>query len=481
MLTVEFWIFVVVVLLLHNITRDRIQNLVLLFASYIFYLSIDWRFLGLLILATTVTHQIARRLRAHSAYTPNTLDVPRQRRFLTIGVLFNLGILGFFKYAEFFIESASAALAPLGVSQITLQILLPVGISFYTFRLLAYLFDVHTGRIEPSASWIEVALYTAFFPQLASGPIERAARFLPNLRKTRRLGQQDFVDGLTYICLGLVYKIAIADPQRVITDNAFRDSTNLAAHDVVAVIVLLSIRLYADFAGYSAIAKGISTWFGLPAMENFRQPYFAQSVVEFWTRWHISLSTWLRDYLFYPLTRTLLRRWGSARGYTVQIIGYFVTMLATGLWHGANWTFIVWGGLHGIYMVVEGFIARARPDSDRGGPWQQRFSALGNILVTQIAVALAWVIFYAPTVPDAVRFLGRLLTPTYNVDAIWWARLLYPISLLLLVDLLLSRGANALVFWRLQLPWRVALCVLLLIVLFIVGGPESAPFVYFRF
>jgi D-alanyl-lipoteichoic acid acyltransferase DltB (MBOAT superfamily) len=396
-------------------------------------------------------------------------------------VLFNIAILGFFKYAGLFVSTIAAALVPLGASQATLNILLPLGISFYIFRLLSYLFDVHNGRLQASRSWIEVALYTAFFPQIASGPIERAPRFLAALRNTRRLDQQRLVDGLTLICLGLFYKIVIADPLAGPTDRAFNDIASLAAHDALAVMILFSVRLYADFAGYSALAIGISTWFGLPAMENFRQPYLAQSVNEFWTRWHISLSMWFRDYLFYPLSRTLLRRWGSAHSFAIQGVCYFVTMLATGLWHGATWTFIAWGALHGTYMVIERLIARVWPADNSAGLWQRRFSALGNILITQIVVAIAWVIFGAPTLPDAMRFFQRLLEPTYSADPAWWVRILYPISAVLVVDLLLAQGRDAVAFWRLHLSWRVGLCTLLLVLIFIFGGGESAPFVYFRF
>jgi alginate O-acetyltransferase complex protein AlgI len=478
-LSVEFWLFLAVVLFLHNITYAHLQNIVLLAASYFLYAWLDWRFLGLLILATTVTYLIARQRPVVSVHTADGIQV---RRLFYVGVLFNLGILGLFKYAGFFVSAVTAVVAPFGVSQVTLNIVLPFGISFYIFRLLSYLFDVYHGRLEPSTSWVEVALYTSFFPQIAAGPIERASRFLPALRNTRRLSAQGFVDGLTFICLGLVYKIAIADPLVSTTDNAFNNIATLTSHDGLAAMILFSIRLYADFAGYSALAIGISTWFGLPAMENFRQPYFAQSVVDFWTRWHISLSTWFRDYLFYPLSRTLLRQLGTAQGFAVQLICYFITMVVIGLWHGANWTFIVWGILHGSYMVIERLITRFWPVRTQAGPWQRRFNALGNILVTQVAVAFAWVIFRAPTLPDAIHFFQHILVePTYNADAAWWARILYPVGAVVVIDLLLAQGRDAVAFWRLRLPWRVVLCTLLLVLIFIFGGAEVAPFVYFQF
>ena len=471
----EFWAFVAIVLLFHNVTRGRGQNAVLLVASYALYAYFDLRFLAVLIVATTVTYVAARRLKPDSS---------GRRQVMVVGILFNLGVLGFFKYANFFASTISLLLVRVGVAPnpVVLGILLPLGISFYSFRLLSYLFDVYNKRIDASASWLEVALFVSFFPQIASGPIERAPRFLPKLRGTRRLSQEQFTEGITYLLLGVFYKIAIADPLVATTGHLFDHIAALTSADALKGMILYSIQLYADFAGYSAMAIGVSTWFGLPAMENFRQPYFANSVIDFWTRWHISLSTWFRDYLFFPMTRSLLRRWGSKHSGKIQTTAYLVTMLLTGIWHGANWTFAMWGLLHGLCMAIERFLAgvsSAQPiDLGRN---QQRLDALLNILITQIAVASAWIFFAAPSITDAFSYFGRLLADPPTITPGWWGTVLIPIVMLLFIDLLLAGAKTVRNFWQLRLVWRVGICTVVLLLLVLFGGVSREPFVYFRF
>jgi D-alanyl-lipoteichoic acid acyltransferase DltB (MBOAT superfamily) len=475
-LSLSLALFVAVVVLLHMRSSGRIQNAILLAASYIFYASWDWRFLGLLWLMTAVTLFTSRRV---------SPEQPHARRYLYFGILFNLIMLGLFKYAGFFVTTANALLVRLGLSASTqpLEILLPIGISFYSFRLMSYLFDAHNRRFDPGkVSWLDFSLYVAFFPQIISGPIERAPGFLFALRTTRRLNQTEFIAGLTSIFIGLYYKIAIADPLAPIIDKAFNNTSSVAPAEAVAAIVLFSIQLYADFAGYSAIAIGISRWFGLPAMENFRQPYFAQSVIEFWTRWHISLSTWFRDYLFYPLSRSLLRRWGSKHTVEVQISSYLVTMLATGIWHGSNLTFAIWGLMHGIAMSIESVFSRIVKATDKPPDlWQARLSIVINILITQTFVSIAWVFFRAPSLGDGIQILSRALALDTFPDATWWIKILGPIGMILVIDLAQARTKNNAVLWQVNLFWRAALCAYILLALYIFGGKVSTPFVYFRF
>ncbi|MEP7289647.1 MAG: MBOAT family O-acyltransferase [Chloroflexota bacterium] len=467
-----FWIFALAVLLLHNTTRGRLQNAILLAASYLLYVYFDWQFLLLLIAATTLTFVAGRNLAPTMRY---------RRLFFYAGILFDLGVLVFFKYAGFFTASISAALNGAGTTAqpYALNILLPLGLSFYIFRLLSYLFDVYSGRLAPTASWIDVALYVAFFPQIAAGPIERATHFLPRLQVTRRLDQAQFVTGLTYIFVGLFYKIAIADPLAPMTERTFSNISQLMPLDALAAIIWFSIRLYADFAGYSALAIGFSTWFGLPAMENFRQPYFSQSITEFWTRWHISLSTWFRDYLFYPLTRFLLKRLGRRFALAINAAGLLITMLVTGLWHGSSLTFSVWGLLHGVYLIWERLLAR--PPTASPGRWQHRITVVFNILVTQCLVAIAWVFFRAPTVQDALLFFQKLLAPNYALDSLWLRSVATPLIVLILFDVLLARAVRVTAFWDLHLIWRVALLAVLVVALFILGSSSSEAFVYVRF
>jgi D-alanyl-lipoteichoic acid acyltransferase DltB (MBOAT superfamily) len=246
-------------------------------------------------------------------------------------------------------------------------------------------------------------------------------------------------------------------------------------------MILYSLRLYVDFAGYSAIAIGISTWFVLPAMENFRQPYYSQSITEFWTRWHISLSSWLRDYLFFPLSRFLIARFGNKRSFPIQLFSLFVTMLATGIWHGSSLTFVVWGALHGLYVTAERLIGRLQPRSQDDNGWIKRVKTLADILATQLLVAIGWVFFRANSLSDGIEFVRHLFMPGYAIPGSWWIRVLTSLSILVIFDGLLLKGAGAMAFWELRLPMRVGLLVGLLLVLIIYSGAVHAPFVYAGF
>jgi len=469
-----FWFFVFSVVFLHSRTRGQLQNAVLLIGSYIFYAYFDWRFLALLVLATLATYVIGLPLKTQHRW---------RRSWLYVGLLLNLALLGFFKYTNFFVDIVSTLLlnARIIVSIPTLNILLPLGLSFYVFRLMGYLLDVYNQRIASIPSCLDFAVYIAFFPQISSGPIERASRFLPRLQTTRLLSQQQLVEGATYILLGVFYKTSIADPLVFTTDTAFKAIAELSSSEALKAMILYSIRLYADFAGYSSIAIGISTWFALPAMENFRQPYFAPSIIQFWTRWHISLSTWFRDYLFFPLSRSLVKRWGNQHSASLQTGASFLTMLATGIWHGANWTFLFWGALHGFYMLLERVIARFDPPNTKTGSFPQYINQLANFLITQLALAVGWVFFAAPSLPTAFLFFDRLFSEKLILTQEWFTAVLIPIGQLLLIDFLQLHSKDIMTFWQLRLVWRAALLALLCMLLILFGGVSREPFIYFRF
>jgi D-alanyl-lipoteichoic acid acyltransferase DltB (MBOAT superfamily) len=470
-ITAEFWAFTFLTLLAYNVTRDRWQNLVLLIASYLIYAYFDLRFVALLLIATLLTYWIAQHVE---------LGAPHRGRWLASGVLFNLALLASFKYFAFFVPSILARLNQ-PVDAVALSLVLPVGLSFYCFRLLSYLFDVSRKRVPP-IGLLDMAVFVAFFPQIASGPIERAANFLPSLRKTRRTSQRMLLSGLTLIAVGVFYKIAIADPLAQRTDAAFNSVVTLSSPNALAIMIFYSIRLYSDFAGYSAMAIGVSTWFGLPAMQNFRQPYFSQSITEFWTRWHISLSSWLRDYLFFPLSRYLAESFGSKQIFLIQLFSLFITMLATGIWHGSKLTFVVWGALHGFYMIGERLLGRIQPLTQQRGIWQTRVNILGNILVTQFAVAIGWVIFGSKSLADAQLFFSRLFSANFAVDTAWWISVFMAVFLVLVFDLLLMQAKNEVAaFWELKLHWRVVLLTVWLMVLVIFSDTNHTAFVYASF
>jgi D-alanyl-lipoteichoic acid acyltransferase DltB (MBOAT superfamily) len=255
--------------------------------------------------------------------------------------------------------------------------------------------------------------------------------------------------------------------------------------DALLSVILYSFRIYADFAGYSLLAIGVSTWFGLPIIETFRQPYFASTVGEFWNRWHISLSTWLRDHVFYPVSRFMLRRWRRMPPIIMQCIALMVTMLASGLWHGTGWRFVVWGIMHGLYMSAERIILprlKADPSSPRPLPLRLAGTAIG-IGYTFVAVSVAWVVFSTASLAEAGVFFQRLTAgnPFAELTLLWWIRLLTPLILLLLIDLPQAWTNNTLVIWQLRPVWRVTLCALLLLSIFIFGGQTHEPFVYFQF
>ena len=329
--SVQFVLFFVAVVVMHWAATPRWRNPILLAASYIFYGMWDWRFLGLLLVSTFVDYSVGRLLEG---------DRPERTRraLLATSVTVNLGILGFFKYANFFADgfvdlAGSIGLAP---GQFTLQVILPVGISFYTFQTMSYSIDVYRRRLEPCRSVVDFATYVAYFPQLVAGPIERAHNLLPRLQRTdRSIGRAEIESGLGLILLGLVKKVVLADGVASVADKAFSDPSGLSFVAVAAGVVAFSIQIYGDFSGYTDIARGVSRLLGVELLLNFRQPYLARNITEFWRQWHISLSNWLRDYLYIPLG-------GNRRGSTLTVVNLMITMLLGGLWHGASWTFVFW-------------------------------------------------------------------------------------------------------------------------------------------
>ena len=342
--TAAFFVFFAVVLLLYRALPWRQQNYMLLVASYLFYGWWDWRFLLLLAGSTTLDWYLglvierSRERRGHAA----------AKRAVIVSVVANLAILGFFKYCNFFVDSAEQVLRGFGYDgpTWTLRIILPVGISFYTFQSMSYTIDVYRGDLGASKSLAEFALYVAFFPQLVAGPIERATNLLPQIQRPRQPSWRDWEEGLLLFGIGLFRKVAIADPAGLIADGYFLQPALYSSVQLAAGVLLYAVQIYNDFAGYSDMARGSARLMGFTLMRNFRHPYFATSMSDFWKRWHISLSAWLRDYLYIPLGGN---RRGSARTY----LNLMATMLLGGLWHGANWTFVVWGGLHGAYLIVQ--------------------------------------------------------------------------------------------------------------------------------
>ena len=355
-----FALFCPLVLLLYWKLGHRGQNRLLVVASYVFYGAWDPRFLLLMWFTTGVDYFVGRGLGRIS-------EQRSRRRLLTTSIVVNLGVLGVFKYFNFFVDSGTSLLNGLGLgaNPPVLQILLPVGISFYTFHGISYTVDVYRRLVPPVRDPVVFAAFVAYFPQLVAGPIGRAEVQLPQFLHPRTRPDRNTVwSALTTILVGFIKKIAIADALAPFVNETFADIGSKGAITLVLAAVAFSLQIYGDFSGYTDIARGVSQLFGISLLENFRQPYFSASITEFWQRWHISLSTWLRDYLYIPL--------GGSRGSSVVTYrNLMLTMLIGGLWHGAAWTFVVWGALHGVYLVVE----RAAGTAARraiAAPWWRR-------------------------------------------------------------------------------------------------------------
>ena len=471
--TFEFVVFLVAVLGLYYCLALRAQNLMLIAASYLFYGWWDWRFCALLLGSTVVDYTVARLMSGRS-------DKAR-RRLLVLSLTVNLGILAVFKYFDFFIESATRMLNALGLESnpVLLSILLPVGISFYTFQTLSYTIDVYRGKTQAVRRFSTFMLYVSYFPQLVAGPIERSTRLLPQLEKPRVVDSEKLSSGVILILIGLFKKIAIADAVAPTVDAVFASPGTASWGFLLLGAFLFALQIYGDFSGYTDIARGVSRLLGIELCVNFRQPYFAASITEFWRRWHISLSSWLRDYLYIPLGGN---RCGKFKTYR----NLMLTMLLGGLWHGAAMTFVVWGALHGLYLAVHKLLLRGRDPGyvDPLASPAAFIKRLFYVLCTFTLVTFAWVFFRAESLSDALHLVSGILTLRSgegHVGAMGLAQAGLFLGLLLLVDLpqALSGRQEAMLSW----PWPVrgavagVMCVLLLTM----GPMDAAPFIYFQF
>jgi alginate O-acetyltransferase complex protein AlgI len=335
--SLDFVAFFLITLTAYWQLPHRWQNRLLLVASYVFYGWVAPWFTILLATSTTIDWWAARQMERRPA---------RRRRYLLASVLSNMGMLAYFKYANFFLENVAVALAALGLetSPPVLAVVLPVGISFFTFQALSYTIDVYRGQLRARDSLIDVATFVAFFPQLVAGPIERAAQLLPQVEAERRFSVVAARTGLRLMAWGFFKKLVVADNVGLVADKVFA-LEQPAFHVLWAGVLAFGLQIYADFSAYSDIARGTARWFGFELMLNFDQPYFARGIQDFWRRWHISLSTWFRDYVYIPLG-------GSRKGFGRELANIMATFLLSGLWHGASWNFLLWGGFHGALIVL---------------------------------------------------------------------------------------------------------------------------------
>jgi len=392
--SVIFCVFMMVLLPLYwGIRHSTARKWLLLFASYAFYAHWDYRYLSLLLLSTAVDFLAGRRL-------ARVQGRALRRFWLLASLITNLGVLAVFKYGNFLIASAAPLWAWLGVTPLHFPDTIPVGISFYTFQTLSYTIDVYRGRTSECRSLLDFALFVSFFAQLVAGPIVRSTEFLPQLKRMTNLRAASVVSGAQLFMVGLFKKVILADNVGLYVDEVFGQPGNYSAPVLWCGACGFALQIYCDFSGYSDMAIGIGRAFGLQLPENFRAPYLARSITEFWRRWHISLSRWLRDYLYIPLG-------GNRRGPRRTYANLMLTMLLGGLWHGASWTFVAWGGFHGALLALERLMGWGTDAADRG---LRRPTDWLRAVITFMLICISWVMFRADGFPQMFLYLKRMFT-----------------------------------------------------------------------
>lgn len=450
----------------------RAQNALLLAASYAFYAFWDWRFVGLLWLSTALAYSLGRALGA-------TDDVRRRRLLLWTGVACNVALLGVLKYADFFVGSFVEALAALGIrtSWTSLHIVLPVGISFYTFQSLGYVIDVYRRRVDPTRDPLDLALFVAFFPLLVAGPIERATHLLPQLRAARTVSTELALRGGYLILLGLFKKVVVADGLAPTVDAVFERAVPASGSQVLCALYLFCLQIYADFSGYSDIARGVAKLFGIELIKNFKTPYFSASPAEFWTRWHISLSSWVRDYLYTPMAVHFMRK--SDRKIE-EFKPHLYAMVLMGLWHGAAWTYVAWGVFHGVLLIVWAALR-----------WPRRARALRTRvpralwgLVFFHLTCIAMLIFRATSLAQVATFMQALVTDFGRAGpqlAPPPLAALLGVPVLVALDWLSFRNSSERFYEKWPAPLRGGIYALLCLLLAMGGANAPAKFIYVQF
>jgi len=464
--SVTFVVFLPIVLMLIASAPRRYRNGIILIASYVFYGAWDWRFLGLIITSTVIDYV--------SAVVIDESDDPRVCRWaLRASLIGNLGILGTFKYFNFFVDSAVGLIESFGwhASRPALNLILPVGISFYTLQTMSYTIDVYLGRMKATRRFLEFAVYVAYFPQLVAGPIERARDLLPQIMSPGKVTGERINIGLMLMMIGYTKKVLIADSIAPITAEIYDDPSAYSAGVLLQACYLYTLQIFCDFSGYSDIARGVSELLGVRLGENFRQPYLSQSVNEFWRRWHMSLGSWLRDYVYVPLGGN---RFGSVRTY----VNIMATWLLCGLWHGAAWTYVAWGGLNGLYICVERALGIGRGDPPPAHTPRQWAVQIARTVLTFHLIVTTFIVFPAPSFGNIIEFVQGLLVFDH-LSQVGPLPFLAAIAIFA-IDIPQNASGDHTVFlrlpWWVQSPVYAGLCMLMMLY-----GDREIPFIYFQF
>jgi alginate O-acetyltransferase complex protein AlgI len=478
--SLDFAIFLPIVFVFYWFLANknlRVQNFLVVVASYVFYGWWDWRFLSLIFFSTIVDYSVGISLSKQE-------NKAKRKLLLLTSILINLGFLGFFKYYNFFLDNFVSAFSLFGIQfrANSLNIVLPVGISFYTFQTLSYSIDVYKRKLKPTTDFIAFAAFVGFFPQLVAGPIERATNLLPQFYRRRVFEHDKAVDGMRQILWGLFKKIVIADNCAKYANIIFNNSSDYSGSTLLLGAIFFSFQIYGDFSGYSDIAIGTSRLFGFSLKRNFAFPYFSRDIAEFWRRWHISLSTWFRDYLYIPL--------GGSRGGTgMKVRNTFIIFIVSGFWHGANWTFLAWGAINAIYFLPLLLTKNNRKNMvivAQGGAWPSLKELLQMFFTFGLTV-FAWIFFRAENIGHAFSYIAEIFSPSLLAmpKFIGMRRAFISLILVFIFVLIEWRGRennyaieNIALRWNRTIRWSYYLFLIFLIFWF---QGDKQEFIYFQF
>jgi alginate O-acetyltransferase complex protein AlgI len=479
--SIEFLFFLPIVFFLYWFITNKnlfVQNTLLLAASYFFYACWDWRFLFLLLFSTLLDFFTGLRMQ-------DSANQKVKRLWFWLSVLVNLGFLGIFKYYNFFAESFSGAISHLGfkINPWTLRVILPVGISFYTFHGLSYVIDIYKSRIKAERNFVDYAVFVSFFPLLVAGPIERATHLLPQIKKGRIFDYDKAVDGLRQILWGLFKKIVIADNCAKFANLIFNNSADYSGSTLFLGALFFTFQIYGDFSGYSDIAIGTARLFGIDLLRNFAFPYFSRDIAEFWRRWHISLSSWFKDYLYIPLG-------GNKGGNWLRIRNTFIIFIVSGFWHGANWTFIFWGALNAIFIMPSILFNTNRTNMETValGKLLPSLKELFQMILTFSLIVFAWIFFRAENIEHAISFISEIFSVSFftipKFPEIYNSIVtLFLVIFFIIIEWQGREGEFAISFigqkWYRPIRW-----VFYSILIFLIGmymPSVESPFIYFQF
>jgi D-alanyl-lipoteichoic acid acyltransferase DltB (MBOAT superfamily) len=470
-----FFFFLIFVVTIYYNVGIKYRKLLLLISSYVFYGYWDYRFTILLAISTLVDFLIGKKL--YVAKEKN-----EKKKLLLLSVCVNLGILALFKYYDFFVDSFSAIAGQFNqnLDYLHLNIILPVGISFYTFQTMSYTIDIYRDKLKPTKSIIDFAVFVSFFPQLVAGPIERARNLLPQIAINKLPSKEQINSGIVLIVMGLFKKVLIGDTTGRIVDQIFSQPEIYKSPELLSALILFSIQIYADFSGYSNIARGTAKLLGFELMKNFEQPYLSRNITEFWRRWHISLSSWLKDYLYISLG-------GNRKSEYKTYLNLFITMLLGGLWHGASWNFVIWGGLHGLYLAIHKVILKGKKVELTSYIYNGFYSFLKyllQVLLTYIIVLFAWLFFRATDFDTSIYFIEKMIYwEISDLSARFFRITFFFVAVTLLYDFFEYRTKNhsfMVLIRNKHLRLGILLAIFLLNLLYMFNN-EPLPFMYFQF